>query len=53
MERIHKRAHVYDKIIYEDAHQPSSSVLQDTSAVKNATKNISKDDSQMLENNHK
>ena len=50
MERIHKRAHIYDKIIYEDAQQPSYS---DTSAVRNVMENISKDESQVLENNNK
>lgn len=47
MEWIHiKGAHIYDKLIYEDTHRPSSS----TSAVRNVTKDIK---SQMLENNDK
>ena len=50
MEWIHiKGAHIYDKLIYEDAHRPSSSVLNDISAVRNVTK----DEIQVLENNDK
>ena len=50
MDWIHKGVHVHDKLIYEDAHRLSSSVLNnDTSAIKNVTK----DESQVLENNDK
>ncbi len=52
-EQTHKRPHIYDKMIYEDAHRPSSSILKDTSAVKNMMENITKDESQVLENNDK
>lgn len=50
MEQIHKRAHIYDKIIYEDAQQPSCS---NTSAIRNVMENVSKDESQVLENSNK
>ena len=49
--RTHKRVHIYDKIIYEDAQQP---IQRDTrAAAKNVMENVSKDESQsqVSENN--